>query len=58
MANVNRTGASGGGQSPKKNGVRKHKMPSGRYYKVDAIKDIMLQIIQSLMPLISCKKRA
>ena len=36
MANVNRTGASGGGQSPKKNGVRKHKMPSGRYYTVDA----------------------
>ena len=36
MTNVNRTGASGGGQSPKKNGVRKHKMPSGRYYTVDA----------------------
>ena len=36
MANVNRTGASGGGQSPKKNGVRKHKMPSGRYYTIDA----------------------
>ena len=36
MANVNRTGASGGGQPPKKNGVRKHKMPSGRYYTVDA----------------------
>ena len=36
MANVNRTGASGGGQSPKKNGVRKHVMPSGRYYTVDA----------------------
>lgn len=36
MANVNRTGASGGGQSPKKNGVRKHMMPSGRYYTVDA----------------------
>ena len=36
MANVNRTGASGGGQSPKKNGVKKHKMPSGRYYTVDA----------------------
>lgn len=36
MANVNRTGASGGGQSPKKNGVKKHMMPSGRYYTVDA----------------------
>ena len=36
MANVNRTGASGGGQSPKKNGVKKHMMPSGRYYIVDA----------------------
>lgn len=37
MANVNRTGASGGGQSPKKrNGVGKHIMPSGRYYIVDA----------------------
>ena len=37
MANVNRTGASGGGQSPKKrNDVGKHIMPSGRYYIVDA----------------------
>ena len=36
MANVNRTGASGGGQPPKKNGVKKHMMPSGRYYTVDA----------------------
>ena len=36
MANVNRTGASGGGRSPKKNGVKKHMMPSGRYYTVDA----------------------
>ena len=36
MANVNRTGASGGGQSPKKNGVGRHNMPSGRYYIVDA----------------------
>ena len=36
MANVNRTGASGGGPSPKKNGVKKHMMPSGRYYTVDA----------------------
>ena len=37
MANVNRTGASGGGQSPKKrNDVGRHNMPSGRYYIVDA----------------------
>ena len=37
MANVNRTGASGGGQSPKKrNDVGRHYMPSGRYYTIDA----------------------
>ena len=37
MANVNRTGASGGGRSPKKrNDVGRHNMPSGRYYIVDA----------------------
>ena len=37
MANVNKTGASGGGQSPKKrNDVGRHYMPSGRYYTIDA----------------------